>query len=81
MVIAFQQQKKKKTILPPKNQKSCVIGEVKVKVKIFVTTVNQYKYQLTVARVIKNKIQYFIEIISLPSIKKLKFSLFLYNFK
>ena len=36
---------------------------------------------MTIARVIKNKIQYFIEIISLPSIKKLKFSLFLYNLK
>ena len=81
MVIAFQQQKKKKLFYRQRIKKSCVIGEVKVKVKIFVTTVNQYKYQLTVARVIKNKIQYFIEIISLPSIKKLKFSLFLYNLK
>ena len=84
MVIAFQQKKKKKKkrlFYHQRIKKSCVIGEVKVKVKIFVTTVNQYKYQLTVARVIKNKIQYFIEIISLPSIKKLKFSLFLYNLK
>ena len=81
MVIAFQQKKKKRLFYHQRIKKSCVIGEVKVKVKIFATTINQYKYQLTVARVIKNKIQYFIEIIFLPSIKKLKFSLFLYNFK
>ena len=45
MVTIFQQ--KKKTILPLKNQKSYVIGEAKT--KFFATTVNWYKYQLTVA--------------------------------
>ena len=47
------------------------------KAKFFTTIVNWYKYQLIVASV-KNKIKYFIKIISLSSIKKLKFSLFLY---
>ena len=45
MMIVFQQQKKK-TILPPKNQKIMCIGEAKA--KFFATTVNWYKYQLTV---------------------------------
>ena len=49
MVIVFQlpKKKKKKTILPPKNQKNHVLLE-KLKAKFFATTVNQYKYQLTV---------------------------------
>ena len=42
MVIIFQQ----KTILPPTNKKSCVIGEAKT--HFFTTTVNWYKYQLTI---------------------------------
>ena len=42
MLIVFQQQKKYKI-----KNKSCVIGEVKT--KVFATTVNWYKYQLTVA--------------------------------
>ena len=47
MVIVFQQ--KQKTILPLKNKKkSCVIEEAKTKY-FFATTINQYKYQLTVA--------------------------------
>ena len=43
MLIVFQP---KKTILSPMNQKTCVIGETKA--KLFATTLNQYKYQLTV---------------------------------
>ena len=43
MVIVFK--KKKKNYLTTK--KSCVIG--KTKTKLFVTTVNWYKYQLVIA--------------------------------
>ena len=39
--------KKKKLLCHQRTKKSCVIGEVKA--KFFATTVNQYKYQLTVA--------------------------------
>ena len=44
MMIVFQQKKKN---YYQKAKKSCVIGEVKA--NFFATTVNQYKYQLTVA--------------------------------
>ena len=47
MVIVFQQPKKKKLFYYERTKKSCVIGEVKS--KLFATTVNWYKYQLTVA--------------------------------
>ena len=40
MIIVFWQ--KKKTILPPKNQKIMCIGEAKT--KFFATTINKYKY-------------------------------------
>ena len=46
MVIVFQQ-KKKKLFYHQRTKKSCVIGEVKA--KFFATTINWYKYQLTVA--------------------------------
>ena len=46
MVIVFQP-KKKKLFYHQRTKKSYVIGEAKA--KFFVTTVNWYKYQLTVA--------------------------------
>ena len=44
-MIVFQQRKNYFTT--KKTKKSCVIGEIKT--KFFTTTVNWYKYQLTVA--------------------------------
>ena len=46
MLIVFYKQKKKKLFYHQKTQKPCVIGEAKF--KFFATTVNWYKYQLTV---------------------------------
>ena len=49
MVIVFQQQKKKKKLFyHQRTKKSCVIEETKTKTKFFATTVNWYKYQLTI---------------------------------
>ena len=61
MVIVFQQ-RKLFYHQRERKKKSCVIGEAKA---------------IFFLQVIKNKIQYFVKIISYPSIKKLKFSLFL----
>ena len=53
MIIVFQQQQKnknkknKKLFYHQRTKNSCVIREAKV--KLFATTVNWYKYQLTVA--------------------------------
>ena len=48
MMIVFQPHtKKKKKNYHKRTKKSCVIGEDKT--KFFATTVNWYKYQLTVA--------------------------------
>ena len=46
MVIVFQPKKKKKLFFHQRTKKSYVIR--KVKVKFFATTVNWYKYQLTI---------------------------------
>ena len=46
MLIVFYQQKKKKLFYHQRTQKPCVIGEAKS--NFFATTVNWYKYQLTV---------------------------------
>ena len=48
MVIVFQQKKKKKLFYHQRTKKSCVIEETKTKTKFFATTVNWYKYQLTI---------------------------------
>ena len=69
--------RKRKLFYYQRTKKLCVIGEVKA--IFFAIIVNWYKYQFT-EQVVKNKIKYFIKIISLSSIKKLKFSCFLYYF-